>query len=498
MNRAEFILDGNPEGLVAAFQIQKRLVREAEAELRKFMNAAKTMDAETVKGGKERASIYIKEKRLLEDMTRAIKEMNREQQKGKDTIGRGDHPMELGVKAGRRYREVANQVAYGLGDILSVQGGLAEMIRASANNIQYMAAQIPGAAGRWAMFGAVAAQAIGMVAAKTIDLRDRQKEANEAAKEGQKAWAGLVGEIERLSATEEQRDMEAKRRELAAQANKLIIAKDKAREALEPLIRRDVAIHTPLHARTMEQQIDAAMGALSAVTRGMGNLGIAALTLGAVPKTFDTPEERLRERTADYLARKQESEAASKMRDTAMKLFEQSMAEKKAEKVVEKTRPDLEAKYLDMIKRGRPEKEAKAILTQMIEDGLETGAKAGAPKVAEAIAREFSMSGASQRFRDTLAASDPSFATSLSLKEQLRAASEAVNTAKAAAMQDKVIESAEKQTIKQLEMEENRIEALIKALDANTKATNESSRRDVIKAEQGSPILPPLDPGGNN
>jgi len=498
MNRAEFILEASPEGLVNAFHIQKRLVREAEADLRRFNNAAKTFDDDTIKRGRDKAAIYVREKQLLEEIRKTIAATNAEQRKARDGLGKKDDPMELGVKTGRNYREVANQVAYGLGDIMSVQGGLAEMIRASANNVQYMAAQIPGAVGKWAMFGAVAAQAVGMVAAKTIDLKDKTEEAAKAAVEGRKAYKELADEVIRLKMTEDEREKEAYRVSQSKQLDKSLIAHEKAKADYVEQARQDEATRTPFHLRTMEQQSDAFWRAAKVATTGMANLVSAVVTGGTFTHPLATPDDKLRDATVQLVATRGELIASQKENTEALKLFAKNKTGEAALKQAEGMKNEFVKMYTDMISRGKTMEEAKTFLAQIVSEGLVGDAKGGADKVVEEIVKGFQMALASEQFKNNIAKLNPAFGQEVDLKEQLRVATENLARFNAEARSDSEVTSAEKGTIRQLEMEKSRISALIQALEMNTRATEENNRKEAGNKEinQGQ-ILPPLDPQGN-
>jgi hypothetical protein len=490
------LLEGSAEGLVAAFQIQKRLVREAEADMRRLANNSKLTEDERNARMRETARLYVNEKRHLADITQEIKRRNAEERRGvggQDGKGTGEHPLELGVKAGRRYREVANQLAYGLGDIMSIQGGIAEMIRASANNVQYMAAQIPGAAGRWAMFGAVAAQALGMVAAKTIDIRDRQKEADDALKESQKSYKELARAVDEVMMLEDERERENRRRDMAEKANKALVAVQKAQDVLTEEERAQRGEGRYMYTEPLRALMNLQFQKLPNLMMNLYT-GKGLSTEGPITGVADSRQDLINAEAA-LAARRLEAAEAMRLRDLATTGFDAKLAAKNAEQAIQKSKPELEAMYLGMLAKGKSESDAKMILQEVIREGLIPAEQKGAEKVAEGLVREFRIAMAGEQFKQNIAAIDPNAGANITLHEELRAAKTKLAEAEAEARKDSVIESGEKYNLRMLQMDAQRIEALIKAIENNTKTQQETNRRGA--AGNGKATVPPIDDGGN-
>jgi hypothetical protein len=532
VERAQFLMEADTESLVAAGMLQRRIVREAEADLRKLANQSKGNHAEFMEQSREKAKTYIDEKRYLQDInaeqanrrktgkdggsegsTREEREAARAaRQAAKEAAAaerearwaqkraereeihsarRADTQASIALRemenqekhTMRRRREMLNQLAYGLGDVMSVQGGLAEMTRAASNNVQYMVAQVGGAAGAYLTMGAVAGQAILMVIGRMTGLKKETTEAGKAAEASQKAFRELAQAADDARMSEDELEKEKYIRDLREKAGKAETAYDAAKRA-RGAKESEIEGRSPFDWWKVGGK--AALGGVADLfTLFQFHEQIAQF------QSFN----QLKTLQADEAARKNELTAAEKFRDQAYKGFDEKKQEKEAEKAIGKTKSDLENMYLQMMSRGRPETEAKEILRAQIEESLPEGMRAGAKRIADDIAREFKINVAGEQFRKNLASGGGDMEKLQTLQDQLRQAKIATAKAEAEALQDQTVESGEKEGIRRLKMEETRIEALIKALDENTKATIENNRQQVGDPTRSQ--LPTVNPQGN-
>jgi hypothetical protein len=473
---AQFILEGDATSLVAAGQIQKRVIREAEQELRRAANESKRFDEAAMARLKEKAKLVVQEKNLLKEIGQAQKNINNAEETYR---GRKSDMSTEGVRGARRWRDALNQVAYGMGDIMSVQGGMAEMIRASANNIQYMVAQIPGKIGTFAVIGAVIGQAFGMVAAKMGDSVDLTKEAEKSAKAAHKAYMELLDDVEKVTLKEADYEKEKRRREFAEKAAKAETAAQAARD-----------VYTSYEKQARLEGGGIYLEPLKALAH--------MFTFGLAPNQFDTATQ-MKNALADVAARESEAGAARRARDLATAGANDAEIAKKLEKALEKMQPQVEQEYFRIrTKTGSPE-EAREQVVAMVSASLSKDESRVAARIVDKMIEEFKMSLSHQRFQDTFAQFAPEGEKMVQLRDLLDAQKRELAEVKGRQLSDGERNKLDEKLIKDAEIKVQQTQALIDAMIENNKLLLENNRRMAIQQgeDEGNRPVPELNPRGN-
>jgi hypothetical protein len=106
--------------------------------------------------------------------------------------------------SGIRWREIMTQMSYATNDFLAVNGGLAERVRAVANNIQYAALMLPGPWGQVINILTLGLQLVTQMGGMFGVMTEAQKENAKATDVSAKAYAGMRDELDKLTMKEDE------------------------------------------------------------------------------------------------------------------------------------------------------------------------------------------------------------------------------------------------------------------------------------------------------
>jgi hypothetical protein len=282
-----------------------------------------------------------------------------------------------------KYREVIGQLSYAIGDFLSVNGDMADRIRAVANNAQYAAMMIGGAWGMTINIITLGVQLFSQLAKHMGETGEAAKAHAADVGKASDAYVHMRDELDKLIMTEEEYARKKKARELSEDVG---AAKKGVEAAQQQLI--DARLNT-LGGAQSEAGKQIMSGGIWDATKATGNF-LWQGTKKTVGQAFDADSamdsQRKYEQAIEGMKGAQENlKNVSEASQRVLALSDHKETVKEALKDIGPAKDSLKAVYeREAIDKGMPEalKHLEQLITQELPEKFRTGAHDAALTIA--------------------------------------------------------------------------------------------------------------------